>query len=101
MDFFNKPGEPEEEGTALQAELLSTGAFATCSSIGTGSASLQKTAGYLYLPLISLLSLLSPQYSLPWALCPLPVIKYMHEYIPFRPRLMLFGGLVYKRYKAS
>ncbi len=25
LDFFNKPGEPVEEGTALHAELLSTG----------------------------------------------------------------------------
>ncbi len=25
LDFFNKPGEPVEEGTALHAELLSSG----------------------------------------------------------------------------
>ncbi len=53
-------GEPVEEGTALDA----LKPFTTCSSIGTGSPSFQKTTRQLYLPInIALKSIFDPIWS--------------------------------------
>ncbi len=55
-----------------------------CSRTGTAVASVQdhlafkrQLVNYIN-PQILLLSLFSPQYGLSWAICPFPIIKYIH-----------------------
>ncbi len=61
LDFFNKPGETEdEEETVYMQTCLVLEPFTTCNSIGTEAVSFQKTSRYLYLPINFALSLFHP-----------------------------------------